>query len=356
MGLQSEVGEYVAASEELLEGSPQMDESNTKRKIIEPLLELLGWRVVSADVELEYSVQIGVGTKKADYALLLEERPVVFVEAKGADTALTEKHETQLRSYMRQIGVDWGLLTNGREFRVFRRDTTTQTPNELLLASFDLEDAAANTLVLEALTKEAIAAGEDEPIAQQIEATLEAIAVLRDEKPTLATDITELVTAETGEAIAQPVEDAAKSFVDDLITTLESRSHIPETDPEPPQPKPGPEPDGRYQIVFSRAGDHVATVSADSQADVMTEGARYLVDHEALLDAVSLPYIPGTGRGSHALLNETPHHADGSEMRQANEVVDDVWVFTSLSATDKHRYFPELADVVGLDCQFEGDW
>ena len=101
MGLQGELAEYVEASERLLAASPQMDESNTKTKVIEPLLEILGWEVVSGAVELEYSVQMGVGTKKADYALLLQGQPVVFVEAKGADTALAESHENQLRSYMR---------------------------------------------------------------------------------------------------------------------------------------------------------------------------------------------------------------------------------------------------------------
>jgi len=355
MGLQSELEEYVADSERLLERSPQMDESNTKRKIIEPLLEILGWNVVSASVELEYSVQIGVGTKKADYALLLQDRPVVFVEAKGADTALKDNHETQLRSYMRQIGVDWGLLTNGREFRVFRRETDTQTPNELLLAAFDLDDAAANTLVLKALTKATIQAGEDEAIANHIEATLDAIDVLQAQKATLAADITDRITDTTGEAVAQPVEDATKSFIDDLIETLESRSHQPTPNPQPPQP-PKPEPEGKYQIVFSRDGEHVATVAADTQADIMGEGARYLIEEEGLLDAISLPYIPGTGRGNRALMNDAPVHANGSEMRQAVEAVDGVWVFTSLSAEDKRRYFPELAEAVGLECRFVGEW
>jgi hypothetical protein len=43
-----------------------MDEQNTTRKIIEPLTETLGWDILSADVGLEYSVQMGSGTKNND--------------------------------------------------------------------------------------------------------------------------------------------------------------------------------------------------------------------------------------------------------------------------------------------------
>jgi hypothetical protein len=326
---------------------------------------------VSGDVELEYSVQIGVGTKKVDYALLLEDRPAVFVEAKGCDTTLKDEHETQLRSYMRQVGVDWGVLTNGRVCRVFRRDTASQTPNEILLAAFELDDAPSNTLVLKALTKESIASGEAQSIAKHIEATHDAITILREQKPALVTDVSERIIDETGEAIAQPVEDATKSFVDDLIHTLESRSHTTTNTPTPdtptpdtpdttteatPQPAGAANPDGRYQIVFQSDGEQVGVVAADSQADVMTAAVDYLIQSHELLDAISLPYIPGTGRGNRALLNDDPVHADGGEMRQAGETTQGVWVFTSLSAADKQRYFPELPEVVGLDCQFRGGW
>jgi len=85
-----------------------MDEQNTKRKIIEPLLELLGWNMLSSDVELEYSVQMGTGTQKVDSALKIEGTPVVFIEAKGCDTPI-DGHEGWLTSYMRQVGVDWGM-------------------------------------------------------------------------------------------------------------------------------------------------------------------------------------------------------------------------------------------------------
>ncbi|MFB6150338.1 MAG: restriction endonuclease subunit R, partial [Haloarculaceae archaeon] len=94
MTFREELSEYVERSASLIEDSPQMDEENTKRKILEPLIDLLGWDILSlsSEVELEYSVQMGSGSKKVDYALKREDTPVVFVEAKGCDTSLEQSH------------------------------------------------------------------------------------------------------------------------------------------------------------------------------------------------------------------------------------------------------------------------
>ncbi|MDL0132285.1 type I restriction enzyme HsdR N-terminal domain-containing protein [Halobacterium salinarum] len=171
MTLREELSEYAERSAGLIEDSPQMDEENTKRKIIEPLIELLGWDILSSDVELEYSVQMGSGTKKVDYALKREGTPVVFVEAKGCDTPLDQSHENQLKSYMRQVGVDWGLLTNGRKFEIFRRDVSSNRPNEISLAEFSIEDVPNNEDPLKALSQEYIDSGESRQIAEKIEGT-----------------------------------------------------------------------------------------------------------------------------------------------------------------------------------------
>jgi predicted type IV restriction endonuclease len=133
---ESGVHEYVERSRALLEGDPQMGEENTKVKLVQPLIDLLGWDVYSPEVELEYSMQIGRGHTRADYALLLEGTPVVFVEVNGCDATLTDTDRHQLKSYMRQMGVDWGLLTNGAHFEVLKRRVDGNRPNERSLRSF----------------------------------------------------------------------------------------------------------------------------------------------------------------------------------------------------------------------------
>jgi predicted type IV restriction endonuclease len=215
-----DVAEYVERSQSLIDSSPQMDEQNTRRKLIEPLLEVLGWEMLSAEVELEYSVQMGVGTKKVDYALMLEDVPVVLVEAKGVDSSISDSHRSQLKSYMRQTGVDWGLLTNGKQFEILKRKTDGARPNEVSLGRFSIAKLPENVTLLRALSKDVIEAGEAERIAQNIEATQRAARTLRRNKDEIATRISQVVTDEVGEAVSQTIENGSKQFVDILATSL----------------------------------------------------------------------------------------------------------------------------------------
>jgi len=113
------VREFVDEAEAILEASPQMAEEKTKLRLIIPFIELLGWDTRSTEVEPEYTVRMATGKTKVDFALLLGDTPVVFIEAKPARSGLGEDSVEQLRSYMRQkLEVDWGVVTNGKSFEV----------------------------------------------------------------------------------------------------------------------------------------------------------------------------------------------------------------------------------------------
>lgn len=353
MTLQEGLSEYSKRSAVLLEESPQMDEENTKRKVIEPLIELLGWDILSSDVELEYSVQMGRGTKKVDYALKLEGTPVVFVEAKGADTELTESHENQLRSYLRQVGVDWGLLSNGRRFRIFRRDYSSNRPNEISLAEFPLEEIHQNTQPLTALSRSSIKTGESRQIAEKIESVQKAVQSLREKKEPIAEEVTKVVTGEIGEAVSQQIEDEAKNFVDNLVLALEEQAH--KTEIALPPDSPQIETETEFEIHITENGTVKKRVSGQTQTKAVGALVDYLIEEEGLLAEIDIPYIPGTGRGSRALINDKPVHTNGEEMRMAEELTSGLYLFTALSRKDKIRYISELPKQVGLECEFV-DW
>ncbi|MFC6614724.1 type I restriction enzyme HsdR N-terminal domain-containing protein [Halopenitus salinus] len=355
MPLNDELSRYSERSVQLIENSPQMDEENTKRKIIEPLIELLGWDILSSDVELEYSVQMGSGTKKVDYALKREGTPIVFVEAKGCDTPLGQSHENQLKSYMRQVGVDWGLLTNGRKFEIFRRDVSSNRPNEISLAKFTIERVPANEHPLKALSRESIDSGESRQIAEKIEAVQNAVASLRKNKETLAEDVTGEVTEVAGSAVSQQIEDEAKAFVDDLIETLEEEAHRTAVIQDPKGGDDKPE-GGEYIISLNRNGDEVFRVAEDVQSEAVGSLVNYLIGEEGLLDEIDIPYIPGTGQGSRALLNDEPTHPNGSDMRAQKRVSGGYYLLTNLNSEDKKRYTSELPEKVGLECDFSQNW
>lgn len=218
-----ELVEHVERSQSMIDSSPQMDEQNTRRKLIEPLLELLGWNMLSPEVELEYSVQMGVGTKKVDYAMMLEGTPVVFVEAKGVDSSISDSHRSQLKSYMRQTGVDWGLLTNGVRLELLKRKKDGDRPDEVSLGTFSLQELSDNIHFLRALSKDSIETGEAERIAENIEATQRAATRLRENKESIANQITQVVTDEVGDSVSQTVQDGAKQFVDVLASSLKQQ-------------------------------------------------------------------------------------------------------------------------------------
>jgi predicted type IV restriction endonuclease len=355
MTLRKALIEYAERSSGLIEDSPQMDEENTKRKLIEPLIDLLGWDILSSAVELEYSVQMGSTTKRVDYALKIEGTPVVFVEAKGCDTPLEHSHEEQLKSYMRQVGVDWGLLSNGQEFKIFRHHVSSNRVNLVSLSEFGIEHVPDNEHPLKALSHESIDSGESRQIAEKIEAVQNAIDSLRQNKEELAEDVTGVVSEVAGNAVSQQVEDEAKNFVDDLITTLEEQANRTEVTREQSSGGDVTE-NGEYVIRVSRNGGEVHRVVADIQSEAVASLVNYLIGEEGLLDEIEIPYIPGTGQGSRALLNNEPKHPNGADMRGQQRVSGGYYLLTNLSAEDKKRYVSELPEKVGLECEFSGSW
>ena len=342
-----------------------MNEENTKRKLIEPLLELLEWDILSEEVELEYSVRLGSGTHRVDYALKIDETPAVLVEAKGLDTTLTEDHIGQLKSYMRQTGVDWGLLSNGQTFEVLKRRTDTHRPDEISLGQVELDDLEADSGVLQALSKESIKSGESHTIAQQIEVAEQAVSELRSNKDEIASEVTEVVIDRLDETVSQTVEEEAKSFVDTLIETFEEQGRPynddanggGETESESQSESTTTDAPDEYslRLIDPEMDAEVASVAAGQQAEAMAALVDHLCD-AGLRDQISIPYLPGTGQGHRVLLNDVPEHPDGKTMRTYEQLDCGLYLYTSLNAKTKQRYSSELAEHVGYEVEFGEGW
>ncbi|MCP4712546.1 MAG: hypothetical protein GY869_28305, partial [Planctomycetes bacterium] len=89
-----------------------LKETPTRTIIIDPLLQALGWDVRDPDeVQLEYPTIDG---KFVDYALKINRKPVLLVEAKALDDPLNDvKATTQVVGYAANDGIVWCILTNG---------------------------------------------------------------------------------------------------------------------------------------------------------------------------------------------------------------------------------------------------
>ncbi len=233
------IGEYVDRCEQLIEASPQMDEENTKVKLVQPFLELLGWNLYSTEVALEYTVPMATGSTHVDYALLVGDAPVVFVEAKPVRSTLSDDDVRQLRSYMRQeLDVDWGILTNGQSFEVLTKDRRQNGGEEMSVVQFELADLTERPGVLELLTKDSIRSGKSAEIAEQVAETNRAIRYLSDNENAVADAVSTAVIDEVGD-LSIDLNAKSREFVQELVTVLrEQRQFVNDREPVHADPDP----------------------------------------------------------------------------------------------------------------------
>jgi hypothetical protein len=110
----------VAANiEKLQQRRSRIGEQDTKTILINPILGALGWDLQSIDdVSQEYRHK--PKDNPVDYALFFLRQPCLFVEAKALGSNLDDrKWISQTISYATIAGVEWCILTNGAEYRLY---------------------------------------------------------------------------------------------------------------------------------------------------------------------------------------------------------------------------------------------
>ena len=92
------------------------NETRTRQVLIDPLLRALGWDVTDpTSVELEYEVR----GKRADYALLVDGKPVAVIEAKRLSKQLIDDDTMQVMNYANTAGIEYMVVTNGDEWNMY---------------------------------------------------------------------------------------------------------------------------------------------------------------------------------------------------------------------------------------------
>ena len=119
MGLADElkkISEQVKSQRPLIK-----TEEATKQVSIRPFIEALGYNTLNlAEVEPEYSADAKAsGGERVDYAIKREGKPIILIEVKSANMALSDNNWKQLYNYYGATDVRFGILTNGLEYRFF---------------------------------------------------------------------------------------------------------------------------------------------------------------------------------------------------------------------------------------------
>lgn len=120
-------------------------EQNTKAALILPVFRSLEWDLENLEeVRLEYRRR--PSDKPVDYALLIQRNPTLFVEAKALDENLEDqKWANQIVSYAAVAGVEWVVLTNGDEYRMYNAHAPVPVEEKLfrtVRVSADVDEAA----------------------------------------------------------------------------------------------------------------------------------------------------------------------------------------------------------------------
>ncbi len=128
-----------------------LKETPTRVIVIDPLLAALGWDVRDPDeVQLEYPTVDG---KSVDYALKLNDKPVLLVEAKALGDSLDDvKAVTQVVGYAANDGIAWCVLTNGVLWRVYRTMEKCPAPNKLAF-EVNIAPSEADSIAVEQIAE-----------------------------------------------------------------------------------------------------------------------------------------------------------------------------------------------------------
>lgn len=133
-------------------GKREIDEYNTKIIFIEPLINSLGWNVKDLDVVEREKRVFGGG--RVDFSLKLEGKLVMYIEAKAIKESLDdEKFISQAINYANIDGVQWCLLTNGIDYRLYKSDEKGVASSKLM-KKISLKKIIDNPYAINELTKE----------------------------------------------------------------------------------------------------------------------------------------------------------------------------------------------------------
>ncbi len=105
-------------------------EEATKNACVLPFIQSLGYNIFNPkEVVPEFTADYGVKKgEKVDYAILKDDKPIILFECKRYGTNLDEVHASQLYRYFSVVEARVGILTNGRDYRIY---ADLEKPNKM---------------------------------------------------------------------------------------------------------------------------------------------------------------------------------------------------------------------------------
>lgn len=140
--LDKETRKILLDARKMIEAVAKADgnEAETRKRVDRIFETVMGYDTFK-HISREYAVH-GIGdTEHCDFAIQLDQKetskPAMLVELKRVNVDLVPKHLKQAASYAINIGCEWVLLTNGREWKLYHV-SFTQPPQTKLIDSWNL--------------------------------------------------------------------------------------------------------------------------------------------------------------------------------------------------------------------------
>lgn len=117
-------------------------EEATKTAFVMPFISALGYNVFDPR-EVSPELIADIGTKKGekvDYAILMNEKPIILFECKWCGSDLNKEHASQLYRYFSATEARFGVLTNGIVYRFYSDLEKSNVMDEKPFLEFNMLD------------------------------------------------------------------------------------------------------------------------------------------------------------------------------------------------------------------------
>lgn len=123
-------------------------EEATKTSIIMPFFQLLGYDVFNPyEFVPEFTADAGIKKgEKVDYAIMINNEPLILIEAKSTNMELTPKHISQLIRYFAVTKAKFGILTNGIKYQFYSDLEEHNKMDTVPFLEFDLSHIRKETV------------------------------------------------------------------------------------------------------------------------------------------------------------------------------------------------------------------
>ncbi|TVQ46090.1 MAG: restriction endonuclease [Gloeocapsa sp. DLM2.Bin57] len=176
------------------------NEEATKTAFIMPFLQALGYDVFNPlEVHPEYTADLpGLKGEKVDYAICVDNRPIVLIECKTCTENLTNaKHSSQLHRYFHATEARLAILTNGIIYRFYTDTDKNNVMDDKPFFEFDILNFDENSVnELKRFTKSQFNINELEDVARNLLYTREVKRVIAEQLSNPSPDLVKLLISE----------------------------------------------------------------------------------------------------------------------------------------------------------------